>query len=126
LELVGVGYQFDITTNYQFGGSDFEGNGGGPDTGFLTIANNGLSTFTGTLRLFGDSGTGIFGHILWDHSFTGSLAPSESKVFAGTTEGSNYGGFNPTTVPEPSSIMLFGSSLMLVAGFLRKRSLRRS
>lgn len=81
-----VGYTFDVTTTYQFGGS------GQPDTGLLTITNNGASTFSGTLDLSGTANAGAS----FDDSFTGTLAPGASLSFASGPEGSNQGGFNGT------------------------------
>jgi len=83
-----VGYTFDITTNYQFGGCSSSGlYCASPDTGFLTVTNNGASTFTGNLDLSGG--------VKFDDSLTSiTLAPGGSFVFASGTEGSNVGGFN--------------------------------
>ena len=88
-----VGYQFDLTTNYQPGGCDTTGNNicASPDTGFLTVTNTGASTFVGTLDLFGTSG---FGVPFSDQVTNFTLSPGASLVFAATNEGSNQGGFN--------------------------------
>src|SRR5262249_43849462 len=45
-ESAAVGYQFDLTTSYQFYGT------AGEETGFLTVTNNGSSTFNGSIGLF--------------------------------------------------------------------------
>jgi hypothetical protein len=97
-----VGYQFDLTTNYQFGGCDTTGNNicASPDTGFLTVTNNGASTFVGTLDLFGTFGAGP--NTFSDQVTNYTLAPGASLVFAATNEGSNQGGFNgPTGSTQP-------------------------
>ena len=63
-ELAGTGYRFDITTFYQESDNlcNSSGNSGpiepicaGPDSGFLTVTNNGNSPFTGTITLSGQS-----------------------------------------------------------------------
>lgn len=84
-----VGYQFDITTEYKYGGTAIGGTAS-PDTGFLTVVNSGASTFTGTISLTGKANAGT------DVSGTSSagLAPTASLVFASGSEGSNQGGFN--------------------------------
>ena len=89
-----VGYQFDITTSYQFGDpANLVGGGNAsPDTGFLTITNNGSSTFTGDLRIFGIAGGGAD----VDFTKTGAFNPGDSFAFAAGPEGSNQGGFNGT------------------------------
>jgi hypothetical protein len=95
---VKVGYQFDITTFYQFGGSAI-GGVASPDTGFFTVANDGTSTFTGTIA---ESGTANGNSVVISGSFTGTLAPGQSVTFAagpGTglpTDSSNNGGYNGT------------------------------
>lgn len=84
-----VGYQFDITTTYQYGGTDINGIGGGPNTGYLTVTNDGASTFTGTISLDNDGGS--FLH----NAYTGVFTPGTSWTLASGPEGSNQGGFGP-------------------------------
>lgn len=84
-----TGYVFDVTTHYQFGGSAI-GGVASPDTGFLTLTNNGSSSFTGTITLQNDGGG--FGYL---QSFLSGLAPGGSVTFASGNEGSNVGGFGP-------------------------------
>lgn len=84
-----VGYTFDVTTSYQFGGCAISACAN-PDTGFLTLTNNGSSTFNGTITLTGVA----HGGTSFSDTFTGALAPGASVVFAAGPEGSNQGGFN--------------------------------
>jgi len=98
VEAAAVGYNFDVTTFYQFGGCNSAGTiCAVPDTGFLTVVNNGASTFTGTLSLSGTSPiSGGFcpptGTVT--DSFAGVFAPGASRTFALSTDSSNCGGFN--------------------------------
>ncbi len=95
----GINYEFDVTTSYQAGGSAF-GVSASPDSGFLTVVNNGTSTFVGDIYLQGVSGNGAFGHWPGDLSDTQNtgvgytLAPGGSVTFIASNEGSNYGGWN--------------------------------
>jgi hypothetical protein len=102
-ELAGTGYQFDITTFYQFGGCNSPGNSGpiepicaSPDTGFLTVTNNGSSAFTGMITLSGQS-TVAGGYCApggaSSDSYTGTLGAGQSRTFALSTDSSNCGGF---------------------------------
>ena len=88
-----VGYQFDITTTYQFGVCGVA-NCASPDTGQLTVVNNGASTFVGTISLTPDGGPGSFA----GETFTGSFAPGATLNFVSGPEGSNQGGFGPLGV----------------------------
>jgi hypothetical protein len=86
-----VGYQFDITTFYQFGGCSDSGlYCANPDTGFLTVTNNGASTFVGDLVLQNVGGTPLVDQLLGI-----TLAPGGSYTLASGDEGSNQGGFGP-------------------------------
>ena len=79
-----------------------------PTGGYFTLS-NACST----------SGCSISNPIYWDENSGPSTAyentlgsiPSESFTFTGTTD----------TTPEPSSIMLFGSGILGVAGVLRRK-----
>lgn len=86
-----VGYTFDVTTHYQFGGCNTNGTiCASPDTGFLTVVNNGTSTFSGTISLSGTSpgcGSAL-------DTFTGTFAAGASWTFALSTDSSNCGGWN--------------------------------
>jgi hypothetical protein len=77
-----VGYQFDLTTSYQF----YNNNTGSGETGFLTVTNNGASTFNGTIGLY--NGTTAI------NSQTGSLAPGASVTLQAGADSSDVGGFN--------------------------------
>jgi len=71
--------------------------------------------------------------VYWDQNSGPSLSsnnsvgtmPSESFTVLGTSSGSTTSTSTTTTgtVPEPSSIMLFGSGILGVAGMLRRRLL---
>lgn len=87
-----VSYQFDITTTYQFGISGYGGTAG-PDSGGVTITNNGTSTFVGTL---GGQGTINTGGTLNATVTNYTLAPGQSVFFVMGNESSNVGGFNGT------------------------------
>jgi len=76
-----VGYQFDLTASYQYYGSD------GEESGFLTITNNGTSTFTGTVALY--NGTTAVA------SAPGTtLNPGDSVTLQAGEDSSDAGGFN--------------------------------
>jgi len=70
--------------------------------------------------------TGLGNPIYWDENSGSSSAywnslgsiPSESFTLTGTTNGP------PPTTPEPSSIMLFGSGILGLAGVLRRKVTR--
>lgn len=94
-----VGYTLDITTHYQFGApAGAAGFVGLPDTSFVTITNDGTTTFTGTISDVAMSqGAGDF-----SQSFGGeTLAPGASFTFGTSPESSNVGGFNGPTTPQP-------------------------
>jgi len=92
---------------YSFGNIPWSGDG------FVTLS-NACST----------SGCSVSNPIYWDENSGGSTAyentlgsiPSEAFTLTGTT-GTSSGG----TTPEPSSIMLFGSGILGLAGILRRR-----
>jgi hypothetical protein len=89
---------------------------GVPDgTGYVTLSN-----------ACSDSGCSVSNPIYWDENSGASTAyentlgsiPSEAFTLTGTTgTGTGTGG----TTPEPSSIMLFGSGILGLAGVLRRR-----
>jgi len=107
-EFAGTGYKFDVKTFYQSGGCNTAGTiCANPDTGFLTVTNNGTSSFTGTITLSGNSpvagppycATGGAASDTW----TSGLAVGASVTLAlGTpnaenpnnSDSSNCGGFN--------------------------------
>jgi hypothetical protein len=85
-----VGYQFDITTHYQGGGGDGHYDAE-PDTGYLTVQNNGASAFTGTVSLQNVGGGSSFSNV-----FSGiTINPNDSFILSSGPEGSNAGGFGP-------------------------------
>jgi hypothetical protein len=99
----GTGYNFGVTTFYQFGGCNSSGNSGpiepicaSPDSGFLTVTNNG-SSFTGTITLAGNSPQqgGSYCPIngVASDSFTGTLNPGDSRTFGLAPDASNCGGY---------------------------------
>ena len=85
--------------------------------GFVTLQ-NACTTMTGCSQ---SGGTPIY----WDENSGGSTAyensvgsiPSETFTLTGSSGSSSGGG----TTPEPSSLMLFGSGIVGVAGVLRRR-----
>ncbi len=109
-------YEFDITTHYQCGTisngscdfattmSNTNGTVVSGDTGFLTVTNKGLSTFSGTITLSGtsphcgpDGGPGSS-----SDSVTGTLVPAGNEegnshwIFALAFDSSGCGGFTGT------------------------------
>jgi len=98
-ELAGTGYRFDITTFYQFGGCNTAHTiCANPDSGFLTVTNNGSTSFTGTITLSGNSTGqgGLYcapGGLASDSWITG-LAPGASVTLALSPDSSNCGGYN--------------------------------
>lgn len=107
-EFAGSGYKFDIQTFYQTGGCNTANTiCANPDTGFLTVTNNGTSSFSGTITLSGNSsGMGApycaTGGAALD-TWTSGLAAGASVTLAlGTpnaenpdnSDSSNCGGFN--------------------------------
>jgi hypothetical protein len=115
-KFLGTGYEFDLTTFYQFGGCNSAGNiCANPDTGFLTVTNNGSSTFTGTITLSGNSpqAGGSFcapGGVASD-SFTGTLTPGQARTFALSPDSSNCGGYN---APQTQTISAGGTAIFPV------------
>ena len=104
-KFVGTGYEFDVKTFYQFGGCNSSGNTGpiepicaSPDSGFLTVTNNGSSSFTGTITLSGNSPLAGPPYCATNgqasDSFTGTLAPGQSRTFGLAPDSSNCGGYN--------------------------------
>jgi len=90
----GVQYQFDGVALYQFGGpptADFHfGPNGNPDTSFVVITNNGLSTFTGNIGFNALSGCAVDFSV----SYAVTLAPSKSASVSINDEASNQCGYN--------------------------------
>jgi hypothetical protein len=104
-KFVGTGYEFDVMTFYQFGGCNSSGNTGpiepicaSPDSGFLTVTNNGSSSFNGTITLSGNSPLAGPPYCAPNgqasDSFTGTLAPGQSRTFGLAPDSSNCGGYN--------------------------------
>ena len=99
-------YQAD----YSFGNIPWSG------AGYVTLS-NACST----------SGCSVSNPIYWDENSGGSTAyentigsiPSEAFTLTGTTTTTI-----PSTTPEPSSIMLFGSGILGLAGVLRRKLTR--
>lgn len=84
-------YSILVTTHYQFGGCGQSGSPcASPDTGFVTLTNNGLSAFAG---VFGINAQSQFSGN-WSQSFGFGLAPGASWTIAVSPESSNMGGFN--------------------------------
>lgn len=109
-KFVGTGYEFDVTTFYQFGGCNTAGTiCAGPDTGFLTVKNNGSSSFAGTITLSGHSqGSGGFcapGGSAFD-SWTAGLAQGASVTLALSPDSSNCGGY---TAPQTQTLAAGGT-----------------
>ena len=103
-EFSGTGYKFDVTTFYQSGVCNSPGNSGpiepicaGPDSGFLTVTNNGSASFMGTITLSGTSPIGIPPYCapggMASDSFTGTLNPGETRTFGLSPDSSNCGGY---------------------------------
>jgi VPDSG-CTERM motif len=87
-------YDLQVTVGYAFGGTSSSGTySGSPDTGFVTIANIGTSSFTGTFTL---AGTANVGSSVNDTSGLFTLTTGNSWTLLAGPEGSNQGGFNGT------------------------------
>lgn len=108
-EFAGSGYKFDVKTFYQFNWCNTSGTiCANPDTGFLTVTNNGTSNFSGTITLSGSSllatqGYCATGGTALDTWTSGLAANGGSVTLAlGTpnvenpynSDSSNCGGFN--------------------------------
>jgi len=97
-EFAATGYKFDVKTFYQYGGCNTAGTiCANPDTGFLTVTNNGSTNFAGTITLSGNSPTagGPYcapGGAASD-SWTTGLAPGTSVTLALSPDSSNCGGY---------------------------------
>jgi hypothetical protein len=95
-----VGYKFDAVAMYQSGApADLccGAPAGAPETGFVTIMNNGSSTFIGTIGFNGagaQPGTVSYGPL--------TLNPGDHSSFSFDPESSDAGGFTwpPGTTPE--------------------------
>ena len=98
-EFAGTGYKFDVKTFYQTGGCNTSGTiCANPDSGFLTVTNNGTSSFSGTITLSGKSPMGgapycAPGGMALD-TWTAGLAPGASVTLALSPDSSNCGGYN--------------------------------
>jgi hypothetical protein len=101
-------YDLVLQTNYQFGGCDFNGICGSPDTGFLTITNAGTSTYVGSLSLFNVGGSFLNNSIA---SIT--MNPGDVVFLASGPEGSNQGGFGPNGLEFQALGAFNGSSVNL-------------
>lgn len=102
-------YLFDVTTHYQGGGCDVNGVCASPDTGFLTLTNNGTSNFTGTITLQNDGGTALL------ETYLGGLTSGSSVTLASGPEGSNQGGFGPSGLKLTINGMLNGVDAVLLS-----------
>jgi hypothetical protein len=118
----GTGYNFGVTTFYQLGGCNSPGNTGpiepicaNPDSGFLTVTNNGSTSFTGTITLSGNSplagGSYCAPGGLASDSFTGTLTPGQARTFALSPDSSNCGGYN---APQTQTISAGGTAIFPV------------
>jgi hypothetical protein len=115
-EFAGTGYKFDIKTFYQTGGCNTSNTiCANPDTGFLTVTNNGTSSFTGTITLTGNSpiAGGQFcapGGVAVG-SWTTGLAPGASVTLALSPDSSNCGGYN---APQTQTLTAGGTAIFPV------------
>jgi len=123
-EFAGTGYKFDITTFYTEaeGTCNSPGNTGpiepicvNPDSGFLTVTNNGTSSFTGTITLSGNSPVagGSYCPVggMASDSFTGTLNPGQSRTFGLAPDSSNCGGYN---APQTQTMTAGGTAIFPV------------
>ena len=104
-------YNVLVTTHYQFGCPTLSVPGacGNPDTSFVTLTNNGASTYNGTIgtvAILGGGGTD------WSQAYAGiTLAPGASFTFnpggLNGTENSNVGGFNGPTGTTQNGIQIY-------------------
>ena len=69
------------------------------------------------------SGCSISNPIYWDEN-SGPSTAYENTIGSVPSEAFTISGGNPSTVPEPSSIMLFGSGILGLAGVLRRKLTR--
>jgi hypothetical protein len=95
-----AGYTFDVTTTYQGGcgpGIDL-GLCGGPDTGFLTLKNNGSTSFSGTITLSGVAPGQTINLV-----DVAGLGSGVQVVFGAGPESSNMGGFNKVGGGSPDN-----------------------
>jgi len=107
---------FDLagTAFYQFGTpAGAIGVPASPDTGFVTITNNGTSTFVGNISLTGTANGGPDVNAV----FNGVLAPGDSQTFSAGPESSNVGGFNgPFGGPTPQDGLKFEMNGLVLLG----------
>jgi len=103
-----TGYEFDITTSYSASPpADLQNPPspvGAPDTGYLEILNNGLTTFTGQLSLSGVS-PNMGGEVTSVPGVT--LAPGQHLSLSLDNESSNQGGYNSNGANVPQNGMQF-------------------
>lgn len=100
-------YSLTGTAAYDFGcgsGTVTTGICGGPDTGYLVLANTGSTSFSGSATL-----SGVAPAQTISLSISGTLAPGETWVFNAGPESSNVGGFNHDD-PNPNLGLLFSLS----------------
>jgi hypothetical protein len=124
-EFAGTGYKFDVKTFYQVGGCNTAHTiCANPDTGFLTVTNNGTSSFTGTITLSGNSRLGgapycAVGGAASDTWTTGLAAGSSVTLALGTpnatnpdtSDSSNCGGYN---APQTQTLTAGGTAIFPV------------
>jgi hypothetical protein len=124
-EFAGSGYKFDLKTFYHLGGCNTAGTiCANPDTGFLTVTNNGTSSFTGTITLSGTSPIGGPPYCAAagaaSDTWTNGLAVGSSVTLAlGTpnagnpsnSDSSNCGGFN---APQTQTLTPGGTAIFPV------------
>lgn len=136
-KFVGTGYEFDITTFYQFGGCNTSGTiCANPDTGFLTVTNKSTTSFTGTITLSGSSPLALAGPPFCatggaaSDTWTSGLAVGASVTLAlGTpnaenplnSDSSNCGGYigpqTQTMTAAGTAIFPVGTDDFELAGF---------
>jgi hypothetical protein len=124
-EFAGTGYKFDVKTFYQVGGCNTAYTiCANPDTGFLTVTNNGTSSFTGTITLSGNSRLGgapycAVGGAASDTWTTGLAVHASVTLALGTlnhvnpdtSDSSNCGGYN---APQTQTLTAGGTAIFPV------------